>query len=361
MSFERPNIRKMSGYASGEQPSGERAIKLNTNENPYPPSPHISKVVQNFDYSRLNLYPDPDADSFREAASKLHDVHINNIVATRGGDELLRLIVTTFVDPGETIGMTSPTYSLYPVLAEIQDCPVTEIELTENWLIPTHFAEYMNSMNVKLALLVNPHAPSGSFLKANEIDNLARKLNSILVVDEAYVDFVAEGMESSIGLISKHPNLIVLRSLSKGYSLAGIRMGYGVGNEDLMKPIRTKTKDSYNLDQISQMIAELALKDQAYAKKTWVEIRKNREKMELELKAMGFNIPESQANFLLATVPKPYAISAYQLYEKLREREIFVRHFDTPRLKNKIRISVGLPEQNQELINTIDSILATTK
>ena len=160
MSFERDNIRQMSGYASGEQPEDPRTIKLNTNENPYPPSPQVSAVLSAFDPASLRRYPPATSLSFRQLAASHHGLSAEQVIATRGGDELLRLVITTFVDPGEKIGMTDPTYSLYPVLAQVQDCDIRRVPLTDDWGLPDNFADEMNKADVKLTFIVNPHAPT---------------------------------------------------------------------------------------------------------------------------------------------------------------------------------------------------------
>ena len=361
MSYERNNIRKMLGYSSGEQSSSADSIKLNTNENPYPPSPNAIDAGRNFKYKNLRLYPDGNSDDLREAISQLHAVKPTNVIATRGGDELLRLVITTFVNPGEKIGMTYPTYSLYSVLAEIQDCPVESVALNPDWTVPDHFAADMNSKGVKLCFLVNPHAPTGNFTSQIRIEELAEELDSILVVDEAYIDFIDAQLPSSIDLINRHANLIILRSFSKGYSLAGLRVGYGVGHEQLIHPMLAKTKDSYNLDQISQVVAATALKDQEYAKKSSGLIKASRKKLQEGLEGLGLYVAPSQANFLLVTIPSQSLLNAEALYKELKTRNIFVRYFNMPRLEDKLRISIGLPEQNKKLLETIETLISRPK
>ena len=361
MSYERNNISKMLGYSSGEQPISADSIKLNTNENPYPPSPSAIDAGKNFQYENLRLYPDGNSDDLREAVSELHAVSPKNVIATRGGDELLRLLITTFVNPGEKIGMTYPTYSLYPVLAEIQDCPFESMELNPDWSVPEDFAANMNSKGVKLCFLTNPHAPTGNFTSQIRIRELADELDSILVVDEAYIDFIDAQQLSSVDLIHKHPNLVILRTLSKGYSLAGLRVGYGIGQEELIHPMLTKTKDSYNLDQISQVVAASALKDQEYAKQSCVSIKASRKKLRGRIERLGLYVAPSQANFLLVTIPEQSQLTAEDLYKELKARNIFVRYFNMPRLKDKLRISVGLPKENKKLIETLEILLSKPK
>ena len=356
MSFERENILQMKGYASGEQPADEKTIKLNTNENPYPASPRIAEVLTQIKPESLRRYPPATSLKFRQAAAQLHGLAADNVIATRGGDELLRLVITTFVDPGEKIGMTDPTYSLYPVLAQIQNCPVVTIGLLDNWDLPDDFARSMNEAQVKLTLLVNPHAPSGSLLPAHRLSELAAELDCILLLDEAYIDFVDHSYETS-HLVSQHDNLIILRTLSKGYSLAGLRFGYGLASESLITPMLTKTRDSYNLDFISQLIAEAAIADQKHAAASWQKVISERSRLREKLAALGFPSAASQANFLLVTVPDSLGVAASNLYQKLKDRHILVRYFNADRLRDKLRISVGTHEENDQLLSTLGKIL----
>ena len=365
MSFERDNIREMKGYASGEQPEDPNTIKLNTNENPYPASPRVRDVLDQFNVETLRRYPPATSLGFRQAAAELHGVKPENIIATRGGDELLRLVITTFVDPGEKIGMSYPTYSLYPVLAQVQDCPTFEVPLNDDWSVPDNFADEMNNAGVKLTFLVNPHAPSGHLVPAEQVAELAQKLDAILLLDEAYIDFTEE-KATSPALAVASDNVIILRTLSKGYSLAGLRFGYGIGPESLIEPMMTKTRDSYNLDGISQQIAEAALRDQEHARRSWDNVISERARVQADLVQLGFAVAESHANFLLATVPTDKRPAddagveemdnAETLYKKLKERHILIRYFDAPRMQDKLRISIGTPEENDCLLNAIQEI-----
>jgi len=361
MTFERKNIQKMQGYASGEQPEDPSTIKLNTNENPFSPSKAVANVLQTFDPASLRRYPPATAEAFRRAAADLHDVSPSNIIATRGGDELLRLVITTFVEPGETIGMSDPTYSLYPVLAQIQDCPILKVPVNKDWSLPSDFAESMNQAKVKLTFVVNPHAPSGTLLPFERLSELANELDSLLLLDEAYIDFVEPDSFSqkyqTVKLITEHPNIIILRTLSKGYSLAGLRFGYGIADASLIEPMMTKTRDSYNLDAISQQIAVAALTDQAYASSRWAEVISEREKMRDSLTKLGFHSPVSHANFLLATVPLSSGYCAQALYEKLKEKRILVRFFNTKGMDDKLRISIGNASENATLINELTTLI----
>ncbi len=352
MTFERDNIAAMDGYVSGEQPNDPNTTKLNTNENPYPPTPEIGQVISGFNADKLRRYPPPDADDFRDTAAALHQIDRNNIIVTRGGDELLRLMLTTFVDPGQPIGITEPTYSLYPVLARIQNCPVTSVPLQDDWKPPESFAKSLNEAGVKVTFLVNPHAPSGVLLDHSQIADIAAELNGVLLLDEAYVDFVdPEKHYDSIPLIRDLDNVVILRTLSKGYSLAGLRIGYGVGPEQLILPMLRKTRDSYNIDWLSQDIATAALKEQSYAEDTWSKVRRERAELVSDLTRLGFSIVPSETNFLLATVPLP--LTAQALYLALKNQGILVRYFEHQGLDDKLRITVGTPPQNSRLISAI--------
>jgi histidinol-phosphate aminotransferase len=348
----------MQGYVSGEQPDDDRIIKLNTNENPYPPSPEVDAVIQGFVADELQRYPPPTADNFRQVASKIHNLKPENIMATRGGDELLRLVITTFVEPGELIAMSDPTYSLYPVLAQIQDCPIQQIPLNPDWSLPADFAAKANQAKAKLTFIVNPNAPSGHLTSVATIRTLASDLHSIVLIDEAYIDFVAPTREHNcLHLIEEFDNLIFLRTLSKGYSLAGLRFGYGIAHADLIRPMIEKTRDSYNLDLFSQRIATAALADQGYAQQNWEKVRSERKRLTTELLKMNFSLPESNANFLLVTVGEKFRLSASEIYLQLKQQHIFIRYFDVPGLDDKIRITVGTHEENDLLLQALLKIL----
>jgi histidinol-phosphate aminotransferase len=200
------------------------------------------------------------ADSFREAASRLHNVSAEQIIPTNGGDELLRLVLTTYVEQLDTIAVCKPSYSLYPVLAEIQGCRFEEILLNDDWSMPENFIEQLNKSAAKLLILVNPNAPTGALLRADYLAEIAENFSGLLLIDEAYVDFVDPELNyDSISLINSHDNILILRTLSKAYSLAGLRFGYGIAAKSLIEPMMFKTRDSYNTDHIAQSLATAAL------------------------------------------------------------------------------------------------------
>jgi histidinol-phosphate aminotransferase len=356
MTYERDIIRRMAGYVPGEQPTDAGVIKLNTNENPWPPSPRVMEALTTIGAEALRRYPSPGAAAVMHEAAALHGVNRNQLVATNGGDELLRLAITTFVPPGQPIGIAEPSYSLYPVLAAIHDSPVHRVALDSDWAPPAEFAAEMNRAGVPLTLLVNPHAPSGRLLAADVISALADALQGVLLVDEAYVDF-ADPDHDVTALIHRHDNLMILRTLSKGYSLAGLRLGYGIGPAGLIEPIATKTRDSYSVDAVADHLGAAALADQSSARASWAAVRDERQRLTGTLREAGFTVPDSQANFCLARVPEGAAAGAAQLYAGLKDQGILVRHFDTPRLRDHLRISVGTPAQNDALLTALLAML----
>jgi histidinol-phosphate aminotransferase len=358
MGYERDNIRRMAAYQWGEQPDSEQVVKLNTNENPYPPSPTVQRALDAFTVDSLRRYPPPTADPLRAALADLHQLQPDNLVVTNGGDEALRLALTTFVEPGSAFGMLEPSYSLYSVLAEIQEARIVSLALDDSWEIPREFAQLLNESGANLACVVNPHAPSGKLLDADRIGRLASDFNGVLLVDEAYVDFVDPALRHDlVRLIGAFDNLLLLRSFSKGYSLAGLRLGYLMGCVSLIQPIVAKTRDSYNVDQISQSLGTAAIVDQAYAEETWQQVRRARRGLREALVKLGFKVEASQANFLLTEVPLDFPLTAEQIYLALKAEEILVRYFATPAMEDKLRISVGTDEQNTRLVNALARIL----
>ena len=356
MSFERAHISRLQGYTPGEQPDSPEIVKLNTNENPYPPPAAVDAALRAIDGADLRCYPPPLADDFRTFAGGMHGLAPESILPVNGGDELLRLLLTTFVDPGETLAIMRPSYSLYPVLAGIAGCRLLEIPLGADWEMPRELPVLLRKQVVKMLILVNPHAPTGRLLPAAWLGALAREFDGILALDEAYVDFIDPVLAyDSVSLVRELENVLILRTLSKGYSLAGLRFGYGIGPPGLIHPMAAKTRDSYNTDYISQKLARAALEARDEAAKTWKRIRHSRAWLRAELAGLGIETLPSQSNFLLATIPAP--VGAAALHTALRERGVLVRHFAQPRLDNRLRISVGSKTDNEILIEKLQDIL----
>lgn len=354
MNYERKNIREMDGYIPGEQPTDAQTIKLNTNENPYPPPIAVMNALAEIRPEELRRYPSPSAARFRAAAASCHGVSTDQIVTTNGGDELIRLALTTFVEPGQPIGIADPSYSLYLTAAAIHGSPVVKATLTDDWRLPDDFAEQMNKAGVALTLVVNPHAPSGQLLEYEAIDALADALDGVLMIDEAYVDF-ADPAHDVLPLINRHDNLLILRTLSKGYSLAGLRLGYGIGAARLINPIAEKTRDSFSVDAIADCLGATALAHRNEFKKSWALVRENRASLTQALRERGFTVPDSHTNFCLATLPADAEKTASELHAALKASGILVRYFDTPGLNNRLRITIGTAEQNDRLLAALDA------
>jgi histidinol-phosphate aminotransferase len=339
--YLRKNIEAMAGYTPGEQPgAAERVIKLNTNENPYPPSPHAVQALREVPADRLRRYPDPMANKVRDIVAKMYGVERENVLCGNGSDELLTLVVRAFVGEGEALAYPTPTYSLYPVLAEIQNCRAVEIPTGRRFEMP---GEKLMRVKARAMILCNPNAPTGVFTPVETIDRMAGRFKGVVVVDEAYVDFASD---NAMGLATKRPNVIVLRTLSKSYSLAGLRFGYAVGAPELIKGLE-KVKDSYNVDAVSAEVAAAALSDQDWMRANVEEVCAERARLVPLLTELGFDVTPSEANFILARVPGG---DGRLWYEGLKGRGILVRWWNLPRLADKLRISVGTPDENDALL-----------
>lgn len=347
MSYFRENIEEAEGYTPGFQPAETDVIKLNTNENPYPPSPMALQALASIDPEKLRRYPDPVGNEFRKVAGELNGLSAENIMATNGGDELLSIVLRAFCDEKRALAYPVPTYSLYPVLANIQNCKAIEVPFDAEFNLPSKLAK----TGAAVTIVCNPNAPSGSFIRVPELASLADELSGILLIDEAYVDFAED---NCVSLVKNFDNVIILRSLSKGYSLAGIRFGYAISNPDLINGLR-KVKDSYNTDTVSITLATAAIKDQAYFKENIEKIKAERKRLTDQLRSLGFVVPDSSANFIFAGCKK---CDAKQIYNKLIEQNIYIRYFDLPGLADKLRITVGTKQQNDKLISALEKILS---
>ncbi|MEA3224332.1 MAG: histidinol-phosphate transaminase [Planctomycetota bacterium] len=347
MGYFRQNIEKVKGYEPGFQPRATEVLKLNTNENPYPPSPAVTKVLTEISAEKLRRYPDPVGSEFREAAADINGVNPENVMCCNGGDDLLTIAFRAFCDENRPVAYPVPTYSLYPVLAKLQEAEVIEIPFDGEFNLPPRLVK----TNAALTIVCNPNAPSGSFVSVGELASLADELAGILLIDEAYVDFADENCAA---LVKDFDNVIVLRSMSKGYSLAGIRFGYAIAPTDLIAGLM-KVKDSYNVDAVAITLATAAIKDQDYFRQAIENVKKARESLILQLCDLKFTVPASHANFVLAETGN---CPASEIYDKLVQRNIFVRYFDLPGLADKLRITVGTTEQNDRLILALKEILS---
>jgi histidinol-phosphate aminotransferase len=348
MSYFRPAIDNMTGYIPGEQPKpGTAVIKLNTNENPYPPSPKAIEVLRNLDIEWLRRYPDPFAREFCQAASEALGVPAEWIIVGNGSDELLNAVVRACADTDERrVVYPMPTYVLYRTIAAMQPATTVEILYPADWRLP--IADLVAAQGA-VTFVASPNSPSGHVVPIADLRALASQITGILVIDEAYVDFAPD---SALQLAREFENVIVLRTLSKGYSLAGLRLGFGIANPALLSGL-FKVKDSYNIDAIATLVGAAAMRDQSYKNSCIDRVKKSRVQLAIELQRIGFTVGESHGNFVLATPP---SATAPRLYQGLKDRGILVRYFDSPGLDDKLRITVGTDEQNLLLIETLTTL-----
>ncbi|MFB3894349.1 MAG: histidinol-phosphate transaminase [Phycisphaerae bacterium] len=344
MSFFRDNIERMPPYVPGEQPPpGARVIKLNTNENPYPPSPAAMKVLRGFDPELLRRYSDPNSRLFCRAAAKALRVPPGWVLAGNGSDDTLAMIVLACAEPGRKVVYPMPTYVLYRTLAQMQDADIVEVPYDDEYNLPL---EELIAARGAVTFIARPNSPSGTCPPVEEIEALARRSKGLVVVDEAYVDFAAD---NCLALARKYENVVVLRTLSKGYSLAGLRLGFAVANPRLLA-VLSKVKDSYPVDSIACAIGAAAMGDQAHKNANVKKVIASRAKLTAGLRGLGYVVWPSQSNFLLARPPKG---DARRIYEALKARGILVRYFNEPRLDDKMRITVGADEQNAALLRVL--------
>lgn len=349
MSYLRDNIERMAGYTPGFQPTGTDVVKLNTNENPYPASPKVLEAIRQTTAEQLRRYPEPAGESFCRAAAEALGVGPENILCTNGGDDLLNICVRACCDAGRPVAYIQPTYSLYPVLAEIQGCPTIEIDRSQPDAL-----DRLARANAALTIVCNPNAPTCELLPINALASLASKLSGVLLIDEAYADFADE---NALWLTRHFDNVILLRSMSKGYSLAGLRFGFGIANASLIDGLM-KVRDSYPVDAVALRAAAAAIADQAYFLENVGKIKAERTRLIAALRATGLEVPDSQTNFVLARCVTKHAEA---VFKALAEKHIFVRYFRLPGLEDKLRITVGTPEQNDRLLAAIKQILATER
>ncbi|MGC8624598.1 MAG: histidinol-phosphate transaminase [Phycisphaerae bacterium] len=350
MSLVRDNIVNMTGYVPGEQPDDGSVIKLNTNENPYPPSPRVLEAVHTITAEQLRRYPSPDARSFRQAAASVHGITPDMILCTNGGDELLSLVFRACVGDGDKVAFLDPSYSLYPVLATMQAAKKQILSYRINgdkWEFPKQIFQ----LDARLLLIVNPNAPSGTQTDKATLARVIQAFPGVVLVDEAYVDF-APG--TALSLVRDQANVILLRSMSKGYGLAGMRFGYGIAQASLLAELY-KVRDSYPCDAVAIAAATAAIMDQAYASSTWEKVKSERTVVSAALRNLGFTLPESHSNFVLAQVPP--GANAGELYQRLKAAHILVRYFNVPGLTDKLRITIGTTAQNAALLATLKKLL----
>jgi len=348
MSYFRKNIDAMEGYVPGEQPEDPSIIKLNTNENPYPPSPRAMQALADIQADQLRRYPDPLSNTFRDAAAEIFGVTRDHVICGNGMDDILNMTVRAFSGPEATLVYPAPTYTLYAVLANIQASVVREVDWGPDYSLPI---DTLAKARGRVTYLANPNSPTATYVPVEQAAELADALDGVLCIDEAYVDF---SDTDCMKLARTHENVLVMRTMSKGYSLAGVRFGFAVGHPSLIGGLM-KVKDSYNVDVVSIAVATAALKDRSYREKTRQKVITERERLSTALAELGLPSLPSQANFLFTQAKKP---SAAQLYESLKAHRILVRYFNCPHLDDRLRITVGTPEDNDALIAALREMIS---
>lgn len=340
--FLRPGIRAMAGYTPGEQPRSEGIIKLNTNENPYPPSPRVRAAVEGFlGDGRLRKYPDPLGTAFRKTAAQVLGVDPDGILIGNGSDDILTILTRAFVPEGGLIVSPTPSYLLYKTLADIQGARFQTVPFTPAWNLPTPWP----ITRANLTLIANPNSPTGTLVPLTTLEALAGELRGPLVIDEAYVDFAPAHALS----LSRLPGVIVTRTLSKSYSLAGLRFGFAVTQPELAREL-VKVKDSYNCDSLSLAAAAAALLDQEHLQDTTRKILHTRGRLTQGLTALGFEVLPSHANFVWARRPdRP----VQAIFEGLKRRQILVRYMNYGEHGDGLRISVGSDAEIDRLLDEL--------
>lgn len=339
----------MNGYTPGEQPQGGTFIKLNTNENPYPCSPRVNEAIVAALERGLRKYPDPMGTSFRNAAAKVYGVEPDWILCGNGSDDILTIATRAFVGEGELLRLPYPSYILYKTLAQLQGAQSEEIHFSDDWSLAADFAAA--KPNLKLVFLPNPNSPSGTLVSRDAILKLADALPCPLLVDEAYGDFAKW---NCIDLVKQNPKIMVSRTLSKSYALAGLRFGYLIAQPQVIHEL-VKVKDSYNCDALSIAGATAAIEDQAWLQANLAKVLATRERLTAGLRQLGFSVLPSEANFVWCTHP---AHPAQPLYAGLKNERILVRYMNYAGWGDGLRISVGTDEEINTTLAHLERLLA---
>ena len=339
----------LTPYTPGEQPKDMQYVKLNTNESPFPPSPAVTAAAAE-QSGKLQLYSDPESTALREKLAQVYGVKPSQVLATNGSDEVLNFAFMAFADEKSPLAFPDISYGFYPVFAELNHIPYTQIPLKDDFSIDP--ADYMG-IN-KTIVIANPNAPTGLCLSLAQIEEIVKtNPDNVVIIDEAYVDF---GAESAVALIDRYDNLLVTQTFSKSRSMAGARLGFGIGNEKLIADLNTikYSTNPYNVNRMTEFAGVAALEDNAYYMENAKTIMANRQWTKDQLEELDFTVLDSKANFLFA---KSDRIDGEQLYLQLKKRGVLVRHFTKPRIAPYVRITVGTAEQMQILVDNIKKIL----
>lgn len=339
-------LRKVDPYVPGEQPNLPNMIKLNTNENPYPPSPKVKEVWKQFSHDSLRLYPDPTSHKLNKSIADYYGLDESQVFTGVGSDDVLAMCFLTFFNSKKPILFPDITYSFYPVWAKLFDVKYEALELNENFCIRKE--DYFKENGG--IVFPNPNAPTGVELPLSEIEEILKhNPDSIVIVDEAYIDF---GGQSALLLLEKYDNLIVVQTFSKSRSMAGMRIGFAIGNPVLIKALHDVkySFNSYTLNRMTIEIGAAAMADKAYFEETVQKIIETREWAKKEFKKLGFNFFDSKSNFIFVTHPD---YNAKDLFSALRENNIFVRYFNADRISNYLRITIGTKEEMEKLFELL--------
>lgn len=344
------NVRNVIPYIPGEQPESKEMIKLNTNENPYPPSKLVKKAMQDFDTDELRLYPSPKAADLVNALAAYHHVEEENIFVGVGSDDVIGMAFLTFFNSDKPILFPDITYSFYSVWADLYKIPYERPALDESFKL---IKEDYDKENGGI-IIPNPNAPTAIYEELSVIEDIiARNPDVVVIIDEAYIDF---GGKSALELISKYDNLLVVQTFSKSRSMAGIRIGYAIGNKELIQYLNAvkNSYNSYTMNRTSITAGVASLQDKQYFEETVCKVVKTRERVKKELAEIGFTFTDSKTNFLFASHKE---IPAKDIFEALRKEEIYVRYFDAKRINNYLRITVGTEEEMNKLMEALKRIL----
>lgn len=342
-------VNQLDPYVPGEQPQDQRYVKLNTNENPYPPSPKVIEALDHYDKERLKLYPDPESTLLRRTLAARFEVEAENVFIGNGSDEVLAHAFQAFFKQDQPLLFPDISYSFYPVYCALYQIDFKTIALKDDFCIDVDDYQIDNGG----IILANPNAPTSRLIPLSDIEKLCQRSNSVVIIDEAYIDF---GGESAIPLTRNYDNLLVIQTFSKSRSLAGLRLGYAIGHKDLIEGLnRIKNSfNSYPVDSLAQTAAIASLQDEAYFQQGCRNIIQTRASMTAQLTQLGFTVLPSGANFVFAQhASRP----ADELYRELKQKGVLVRYFNKPGINNFLRITVGTDEELEILIQKLDSIL----
>ena len=337
-------VDQTAGYVPGEQPQDGVYTKLNTNENPYPPPEAIFEALK-AELSQLRRYPDPVSTQLRKAAAQYFDLSINQVMAGNGSDDILNIALRTFVNPGESVAFLDLTYSLYQTIAQVHGASIVHIPTNNKFALD----QPIDCPEAKLIFLASPNPPMGQHIDRALLEKTCALAKGVVLIDEAYADF---SDDNHLDFLEQFDNVIISRTMSKSYSLAGMRVGFGLSSVAIIEQM-DKVRDSYNLDRLAQFLACECFKHQDYFQEVWRKVRQTRERLTDALRELEFEVLESEGNFVFAA---PRWIGAAELYEQLKARKVLVRYFKQQRIADYVRITVGTDEETDKLLAAIAEI-----